>query len=67
MAITAEGDIAGSVSSGCVDGDVIAEMEAVLGGSGELRRPFYGISDEQAWEAMLSCGGASSSPNSSTA
>ncbi len=30
MAITAEGDIAGSISSGCVDSDIIAAMEAFL-------------------------------------
>jgi xanthine dehydrogenase accessory factor len=30
MAITAEGDIAGSISSGCVDSDIIAVMEAFL-------------------------------------
>jgi xanthine dehydrogenase accessory factor len=58
MAITSEGDVAGSVSSGCVDGDVIAEMEAVLGDGARIRRPFYGISDELAWGAGLSCGGA---------
>ncbi len=58
MAITAEGDVAGSVSSGCVDGDVIAEMEAVLTGNVSIRRPSYGISDEQAWDVGLSCGGA---------
>lgn len=58
MAITAEGDVAGSVSSGCVDGDVIAEMEQVLSGSVNIRRPAYGISDEQAWEVGLSCGGS---------
>ncbi|HOU12285.1 MAG TPA: XdhC family protein [Anaerolineae bacterium] len=58
MVITAEGDVAGSVSSGCVDGDVIAEMEAVLTGKANLLRPNFGISDEQAWGAGLSCGGA---------
>ncbi len=58
MVITAEGDVAGSVSSGCVDGDVIAEMEAVLTGKANLLRPSFGISDEQAWGAGLSCGGA---------
>lgn len=58
MALTAEGDVAGSVSSGCVDGDVIAEMEAVLQGRDAIRRPNFGISDEQAWGAGLSCGGA---------
>jgi xanthine dehydrogenase accessory factor len=58
MAMTAEGDVTGSVSSGCVDGDVIAEMETVLGGSVRFRHPEYGISDEEAWGAGLSCGGA---------
>lgn len=58
MAITREGDIAGSVSSGCVDGDVVAEMEALLEGSANIRRPSYGVSDEQAWDVGLSCGGA---------
>ena len=47
MAITADGgDIAGSVSSGCVDGDAVAEMEAVLASAPAIRRPFFGVSDE---------------------
>jgi xanthine dehydrogenase accessory factor len=58
MAINSEGEVAGSVSSGCVDGEAVAEMEAVLSGDFTLRRPFYGISDELAWGAGLSCGGA---------
>lgn len=58
MLLNAEGDIAGSVSSGCVDGDAVAEMEFVLNGKADIRRPFFGISDEQAWGAGLACGGA---------
>ncbi len=58
MAITTTGDVAGSVSSGCVDGDVIAEMEALFESGAPIRRPSYGISDERAWEAGLSCGGS---------
>lgn len=58
MAINAEGDIAGSISSGCIDGDAVAEMEAVLTGRVTIRRPFFGVSDEDAWNAGLSCGGA---------
>jgi xanthine dehydrogenase accessory factor len=58
MAITTTGEVAGSVSSGCVDGDVIAEMEALLESGAALRRPSYGITDEQAWEVGLSCGGS---------
>jgi xanthine dehydrogenase accessory factor len=57
MALTEDGQIAGSVSGGCVDGDVIAEMEMVLNQPVEIRRPAFGISDEEAWEAGLSCGG----------
>ncbi len=53
------GEISGSVSSGCVDGDVVAEMEALLRNEGGLflRTPSIGVSDEQAWSAGLSCGG----------
>ncbi len=58
MLLNTEGDIAGSVSSGCVDGDAVAEMEFVLSGEADIRRPFFGISDEQAWGAGLACGGA---------
>ncbi len=58
MFLNDKGEVLGSVSSGCVDGDIIAEMEAVLDGRFTLRRPFYEISDEMAWAAQLSCGGS---------
>lgn len=58
MAMNFEGDIAGSVSSGCVDGDVVAEMETVLHGKSLIRRPSFGVTDELAWGAGLSCGGS---------
>ncbi len=58
MALNADGEIAGSVSSGCVDGDAVAEMEAVLTGKVAIRRPFFGVSDEEAWSAGLACGGS---------
>jgi xanthine dehydrogenase accessory factor len=57
MALNGKGDIAGSVSSGCVDGDAVAEMEAILSGDSVMRRPFFGVTDEMAWGAGLSCGG----------
>ncbi len=57
MFLNDKGEVLGSVSSGCVDGDIIAEMEAVLEGRFTLRRPFYEISDEMAWAATLACGG----------
>ncbi|MBN2002874.1 MAG: XdhC family protein [Anaerolineae bacterium] len=58
MAVTADGEVTGSISSGCVDGDAIAEMEAVLNGKSALRRPAFGVTDEQAWSAGLACGGS---------
>lgn len=58
MLLNTEGGVAGSVSSGCVDGDAVAEMEFVLNREADIRRPFFGISDEQAWGAGLACGGA---------
>ena len=58
MFLNEKGEVLGSVSSGCVDGDIIAEMEAVLDGQFTLRRPYYDISDEMAWAATLACGGS---------
>ncbi len=56
MAITAEGQIAGSVSGGCVEGAVIeAAMQALKTHTPQLLH--FGVSDENAWEVGLSCGG----------
>jgi xanthine dehydrogenase accessory factor len=57
MAVTATGEIAGSISGGCLEGAVIQEaMEVLASGSPKLLH--YGISDEMAWDVGLSCGGA---------
>jgi xanthine dehydrogenase accessory factor/LAO/AO transport system kinase len=56
MAISEQGSIAGSVSGGCIEGAVFEEAQAVLR-DGAPRRVAFGISDEQAWEVGLSCGG----------
>jgi xanthine dehydrogenase accessory factor len=56
MAVSVDGAIAGSVSGGCVEGDVVEHARAVLRSDvPELRR--YGISDEQGLEVGLMCGG----------
>ncbi len=56
MAISEQGSMAGSVSGGCVEGAVFEEAQEVLA-SGRAKRLSYGITDEQAWEVGLSCGG----------
>lgn len=56
MIVDADGVVFGNVSAGCVDGDVHALcLQAIE--TGESARVRYGISDEAAFEAGLSCGG----------
>src|SRR3989442_6915190 len=52
----ADGRIAGSVSGGCVEG-AAAEEIARARASRLARVIRYGISDEQAWDVGLACGG----------
>jgi xanthine/CO dehydrogenase XdhC/CoxF family maturation factor len=56
MAVSEQGQIAGSVSGGCIEGAVFEEAQKVLR-DGKPRRVAFGISDEQAWTVGLSCGG----------
>ena len=53
---TADGRIAGSVSGGCVEGAAAEEIERARQ-TGHSRVIRYGISDEQAWDVGLACGG----------
>ncbi len=56
MAITEKGQLAGSVSGGCVETAVVLEAQQVLRNNAP-RLVEYGISDEMAWDVGLSCGG----------
>jgi xanthine dehydrogenase accessory factor len=56
MAITDKGQLAGSVSGGCVETAVVLEAQQVLRNNSP-RLVQYGISDEMAWDVGLSCGG----------
>ena len=50
------GAFVGSVSGGCVESAVIAEARTILRGAPPKLLEF-GVSDEQAWEVGLACGG----------
>ena len=56
MCINERGEFMGSVSGGCVEGAVIEEATAVLR-TGETKLLSFGVTDEQAWEVGLACGG----------
>ena len=56
LAISSDGELAGSVSGGCVEGAVAAEaMEAMEDGTCKLLK--YGVSDDDAFAVGLACGG----------
>jgi len=56
MAISDNGDFAGSVSGGCVEGAVI-EAAADTIQTGSSRELNFGVADETAWSVGLACGG----------
>jgi xanthine dehydrogenase accessory factor len=56
LAIAESGRLCGSVSGGCVEGDVVTQAREVFE-TGEPKLLSYGISDEQAWSVGLPCGG----------
>ena len=56
LAISERGDLAGSVSGGCVESEV-AELAREVFASGDPRNVTYGITDDQAFSVGLPCGG----------
>jgi xanthine dehydrogenase accessory factor len=56
LAVSETGELAGSVSGGCVESDVAGHAREVLE-SGQPKLLSYGIPDEDAWEVGLPCGG----------
>jgi xanthine dehydrogenase accessory factor len=56
LIVSERGELFGSVSGGCVESEVAVQAAEVLA-SGEPRLLSYGITDDQAWEVGLPCGG----------
>jgi len=56
LAINDQGAFVGSVSGGCIEGAVAAEAQQIMT-SGDVVTLSFGISNEQAWEVGLACGG----------
>ena len=56
MAVATDGRFQGSVSGGCIEGEVIVEAEDILG-TGKPKVLTFGVADETAWRAGLPCGG----------
>ena len=56
MVIAPDGRFEGSVSGGCVEGEVIAEAEDILA-DGKPKTLTFGVADETAWQVGLPCGG----------
>src|SRR2546423_11414471 len=61
MAISQSGKIAGSVSGGCLEGEVFEQAQAILKGK-PASLFHYGVSDALAWTVGLSCGGEAAVP-----
>ena len=56
LVVDAEGNFEGSVSGGCVEGEVISEAIDVIA-SGAAKMLEFGVADDTAWRVGLSCGG----------
>lgn len=56
LVIRDDGKFDGSVSGGCVEGDVIAHADDVIR-SNQVKTLTYGVSNDDAWSLGLACGG----------
>jgi xanthine dehydrogenase accessory factor len=57
MVVNEAGEVAGSVSGGCVEGAVVTEALAVLAGERPSGVITFGYSDDEAFAVGLTCGG----------
>lgn len=56
LAVAADSRFVGSVSGGCIEGEVLTEAEDVFA-TGKGRILEFGVADETAWSVGLPCGG----------
>ena len=57
MAVSETGEVAGSVSGGCVEGAVVEASLEVLAGTRPRGIVTFGYSDDEAFAVGLTCGG----------
>ncbi|MDX6748859.1 XdhC family protein [Geminicoccaceae bacterium 1502E] len=56
LLVDGEGNMEGSVSGGCIEGAVVKEALEIMEGAPPKLLEF-GVSNEQAWDVGLACGG----------
>ena len=56
LAVRDDGLFEGSVSGGCVEGDVIVSAQDAIA-DGQCRQVTFGVTDADAWQHGLACGG----------
>ena len=57
MIINENGDFSGSVSGGCIESSVIEESLRLIKENKQFKKIELKVSDENAWELGLACGG----------
>ncbi len=57
MIVNDKGDFSGSVSGGCVEAAVVRESLNLLKGKNNFKKIEFKVSNENAWEVGLACGG----------
>jgi len=56
LGVSEDGEMVGSVSGGCIEGAVVTEALDVMDGE-PAKLLTFGVSNEEAWEVGLACGG----------
>ena len=57
MIVNENGDFSGSVSGGCVESSIIEESLQLIKGNMQFKKMELKVSNENAWEVGLACGG----------